>query len=176
MSSEVAHYVVTAYPPGGVLCATKCNFLEPSTETLVIAKSQRLEFRSISNHDAESSSHVVLSLPINGRITNLLPIKLPQIDNCLLFFMTQTFQYAVIGSAPGKTPYPVQTLASGHVRPSLLGKPAEGSPRVAFHPHVMAMHLYDGFLTLVPIHASTYRFVWDYAAKKGGEGGKPSSS
>lgn len=167
MSSEVAHYVVAAYPAGGVLCATKCNFLDPSIETFVIAKSQRLEFRSITKRDTESSSHVVLSLPINGRITNLFPIKLPKMEASLLFFMTETFHYAVIGSAPSQTPYPVQTLASGRVHPSLLGQRAEGSPRVAYHPYVMAMHLYDGFLTLVPIHASSYRLIWDHATKKG---------
>lgn len=167
MSLEVAHYVVTAYPPGGILCAAKCNFLDESTQLLVIAKSQRLEFRSIMNQETESSSHVVLSLPINGRITNLIPVKLPQLETSLLFFMTETFHYAVIGSAPGQTPYPVQTLASGHVHPSLLGQRAEGSPRVAYHPHVMAMHLYDGFLTLVPIHSSSYQVAWDHATKKG---------
>ena len=31
-SKEVAHYVATAHPPGGVLKAIKCNFLAPDSE------------------------------------------------------------------------------------------------------------------------------------------------
>jgi DNA damage-binding protein 1 len=171
MSSEVSHYVVTAHPPGGVLCVAKGNFLETSQEEQIcIAKSRRLELR-IPNNEEDAPFPIVLSVPINGRIICMLPIPwrnpLTNKPLSLLFILTVNFQYAVLRLGRGNnnsnnsnnnsnSPYPVQTLASGHIRPSLLGKPADGAPLVTLDPlhRCLALHLYDGFLTLIPIHAN----------------------
>ena len=150
MSAEVAHYVVTAYPPGAVQCVAKGRFLPSASgdEQVAIAKSRRLEFRSCT--DGETPFPLLLSLTINGRITNMVPLVIK--GNSLLFVMTQTFQYAVLGAsvAQGST---LQTLCSGKVRPTLLGKPVDAAPILALSGQsCLAMHLYDGFLTIMPIN------------------------
>jgi DNA damage-binding protein 1 len=159
MSTEVAHYVVTAYPPGAVQCVAKGRFLPSASgdEQVAISKSRRLEFRSCT--DGETPFPLLLSLTINGRITNMVPLVI--MGKSLLFVMTHNFQYAVLGAgtlqpstAQGST---LQTICSGKIRPTLLGKPVDAAPILALSGQsCLAMHLYDGFLTILPIN-ETFR-------------------
>ena len=142
MSTEVAHYVVTAHPPGAVQCVAKGNFLNNSSPVVAISKSRRLEFRSCS--DGETPFPLLQTININGRVTHLVPMVSG--STTLLFVMTQNFQYAVLLQG-------LQTLASGTIQPSLLGKPVDTAPIITLSEHkCLAMHLYDGFLTILPIN------------------------
>jgi DNA damage-binding protein 1 len=133
--------------------------MDSAFQTLVLAKSRRLEFRA-TDATSDTALPIAMSLPVNGRITNLIPMSLPHHPTSLLFIMTVNFQYAVICSAPGKTPYPVTTLAGGHIQPSLLGRPSESAPLAALDPYqrCLVLHLYDGFISILPIHTN-YRVV-----------------
>jgi DNA damage-binding protein 1 len=113
-----------------------------------------------------------------GSATNTSPAQ------SLLFVMTQDFQYAVLGSlavptmataqaamtstsSTGTSGATIQTIDSGKIRPTLLGhKPMEGAPIMSLstvdehhqqqNRTCLAMHLYDGFLTILPIHTHNY--------------------
>ncbi|KAL7554005.1 hypothetical protein ACHAWF_017361 [Thalassiosira exigua] len=128
--------------------------------------------------DGESDPFpLVLSLPINGRILGLVPLRFPSFRRDLLFFVTEGGGYALIsyddeladadavadGSSPAapRPPgehYPVRTHASGsflanpdHAVP---GRPAECGPVLAADPRgrCLALHVHDGSLTVVPIN------------------------
>src|SRR6056300_1556012 len=99
--SEIGHYVVTAHPSGSVLSATRCSFLSPNSNDVVIAKSTRIEIRQyLPNTLADNNNNgvvddsnadvfpLVLTLPINGRIASISPIRFNNNNNnkdCLFF-------------------------------------------------------------------------------------------
>lgn len=151
MSSEVSHYVVTAHPPGGVLLTVTCNFLSSSTTDVIVAKSRRLEVRQASQ-DPSSPFPIVLTLPINGRITSMVSFKLPRAPTDYLFITTDRYRYAVITFSPENTPYPCRTHASGSLKG--VGREAAVGPLVSVDPHgrCLVLHLYDGFITVIPIY------------------------
>eukprot|EP00980_Cylindrotheca_fusiformis_P029024 scaffold22701_cov123-Cylindrotheca_fusiformis.AAC.3 len=165
MSREVSHYVVTAHPPGGVLHTVKCNFLSSDTEKqdVVVGKSRRLEIRRLKVDEEEdggisSPFPVILSIPINGRITSLAALPLASHPTALLFMTTDQYQYAVIGYNPDLSNY-IETFASGSLKDewNVLGAFSECGPLVAVDPHnrCVAMHLYDGLVTIFPIINNT---------------------
>jgi len=120
-------------------------------QDVIVAKSRRLEVRQASQ-DSSSPFPVVLTLPINGRITSMIPIKLSGTPTDYLFLTTDRYRYAVISYSQGSTPYPVKTHASGSLRAS--GREPAVGPLVSVDPHgrCLALHIYDGILTCIPIH------------------------
>jgi len=165
----MAHYVVTAHPPGGVLLTAKCNFTAPNATDVIIAKSRRLEIRQASN-DANSPFPIILQVPVNGRVTSLLPLKVPLSPTSYLFITTDRFRYAVIGFDPTRQPHPIATHASGTFKQfdqGVIGREAECAPLVALDPHsrCLALHLYDGLITILPIN---FGYSPPKAALKGG--------
>ncbi|CAJ1931101.1 unnamed protein product [Cylindrotheca closterium] len=164
MDREVSHYVVTAHPPGGVLHTVKCNFMSSDREKqdVVVGKSRRLEIRQlkIEEEDEEAISSpfpVILSIPINGRITCLVALPLASHPTSLLFMTTDQHQYAVIGYNANLPNY-VETFASGNLKDewNVMGDLADTGPLVAVDPHnrCIVMHLYDGLITIFPILAA----------------------
>jgi DNA damage-binding protein 1 len=107
--------------------------------------------------DDETSSPfpVVLSVPINGRITSLTALPLPSHMTSLLFLTTDQYQYAVIGYNPAMA-HCIQTYDSGSLKDewNVLGSISDCGPLVAMDPHgrCIAMHLYDGLVTVFPIN------------------------
>jgi len=208
--SEIGHYVVTAHPSGSVLSAVQCSFLSPNSRDVVIAKSTRIEIRqyqppsdndgtndTIDNNNISSNAEdrfpLLLTLPINGRISSLSPIRFTNSSKDCLFFTTERGGYALISydeqlatiqqssaalshSSPSKKKssdvvdtsssdliigehYPVRTHASGSLTnysTSVIagGRRAECGPLAAVDPlhRCIALHLYDGFVTVIPIH------------------------
>ena len=228
--NEIGHYVVTAHPSGSVLSATRCSFLSPNSNDVVIAKSTRIEIRQYVPELSSSAGVVVddsnadvfplvLTLPINGRIASISPIRFNNNnDNTTtttnnnnkdcLFFTTERGGYALISydenlaklqqechavagaSAVAVSPsrkkkaaeadesnennnddkissmdaivgehYPIRTHASGSLAnysSSVIagGRRAECGPLAAVDPlfRCIALHLYDGFVTVIPIH------------------------
>eukprot|EP00934_Nitzschia_sp_Nitz4_P007930 Nitzschia sp. Nitz4//scaffold17_size182527//65374//69935//NITZ4_001847-RA/size182527-processed-gene-0.49-mRNA-1//-1//CDS//3329539319//7920//frame0 len=162
---EVSHYVVTAHPPGSVLHTVKCNFLSPDSEDVIVGKSRRLEIRQLRQEDEVSPFPVVLSCPINGRISSLLPLHLPNHETALLFVTTDQLEYAVLGytgtaeSASldpiNATAGDIRTYTSGSLKDdwSTLGDPSECGLLVTVDPHMrcIVLHLYDGLVTVFPI-------------------------
>jgi hypothetical protein len=100
---------------------------------------------------------VVWSVPINGRITSMVALKVPSSPTSYLFLTTDQLMYAVIGYNPNAaSPYHVTTHASGSLQGeewNILGRPAECGPLVSVDPHhrCILLHLYDGLLTVFPI-------------------------
>ncbi len=116
-----------------------------------MAKSGRLEVRQACQDDNSSSPFpVVLTLPIHGRITTMVPIRLKDETTDYLFLTTDRYRYAVISYSPESTPYPVKTLASGSLKTT--GREPDVGPIAAVHSSCLALHLYDGILTCIPIH------------------------
>ena len=120
---------------------------------------------------------IVFSCPINGRITSLVPLTVPShSDKALLFLTTDQYQYAVIGyttndkdAAAATTKYPsgsgggggggrIHTYASGTLKEdwTVLGTLSEVGPLVTVDPYMrcIALHLYDGLVTIFPILAA----------------------
>lgn len=101
---EVGHYVVTSHPPGSVVTSVRCNFLSSSSNDVVVAKSNRLEVRTVPSPGALSGADgssgealpVSLSLPINGRISTLSPLRFANEDVDCLFLTTERGDYALI--------------------------------------------------------------------------------
>lgn len=154
---------------------------------VIVAKSRRLEVRTwhsssspgsstsgtstdatMTNNDnsknnakeeAEKTSlfPVLASVPLNGRLTSLLTIKLARATTDYIFVTTDRHQYAVLSYAPNARPYPFQTHASGRLPsgedPALLGRPSESGPLVAVDPHFrcIALHWLDGLITILTI-------------------------
>ncbi len=126
--------------------------------------------------ETSASMSLVLSAPINGRITNMLPFRHPSSDTDYLFFITETKQYAVISYAPNQNtndaaqdrdvdstaPYNLRTHVSGDLSNyglAIRGNEPEGGPVAALDPSnkCIALHLYEGFITILPIHKD-YRY------------------
>lgn len=139
-------------------------------QDVVIGKSRRLEVRQLRPDDADDSVSspfpVVFSCPINGRITSLVPLQLEQHPTTLLFLTTDQYQYAVIGYDPslarasdGEDDLPaegsIRTFCSGSLKDdwTVLGTLSEVGPLVTVDPHMrcIALHLYDGLVTIFPI-------------------------
>ena len=125
-------------------------------QDVIIAKSRRLEIRQASN-DANAPFPLVLQVPVNGRITSLIPLKIPQSPTSYLFITTDRFRYAVISFDLTCQPYPMATHSAGSFRDleqGLLGREAECSPLVSLDPHsrCLALHLFDGLVTILPIN------------------------
>ena len=163
---------------------------------VIVAKSRRLEVRTwhssgSGNNAAAGSAEdaaaekaslfpVLASVPLNGRVTSLLTIKLSRAKTDYIFVTTDRHQYAVLSYAPlsqqasttasigtnaqqqqqqnpQSQPYPFITHASGRLPsgedPALLGRPSESGPLIAVDPHFrcIAMHWLDGLITILPI-------------------------
>ena len=104
--SEIGHYVATAHPPGSVFSSAKCAFLSPEPLDVVIAKSNRLEIRRFeppplaaeaggptagAAPDGDGASGrrqsfpLVLTLPVNGRLVSVAPVRFPAASRDFLF-------------------------------------------------------------------------------------------
>jgi DNA damage-binding protein 1 len=153
---------------------------------VVIAKSRHLEVRRLTNSESNETASlpIILSAPLNGRITNILPFTHPSSDTDYIFFTTETKRYAVISyagqeqasssSMPGNqdsrnirnststTPYNIITHATGNLADyglAIRGNEPESGPLAAIEPNhkCIALHFYEGFVTFLPIHSS-YRY------------------
>jgi DNA damage-binding protein 1 len=129
---------------------------------VAIAKSNRIEIRQFRSSTEDATLPLLLTLPIHGRPTSLLPLSFPSIKTDLLFFTTERGEYALISYDPTKNDtsvgkhYPVKTHASGSFASySTFGSTAECGPLVALDDknRCIALHLYDGWMTILPIHA-----------------------
>ena len=94
--SEIGHYVTTASPPSAIHTSIKCNFISPYNNSngdvdVVICKSNLLEVRRFTSNTTSTTSSLsaegtptntnsndilplLLTLPINGRILQIIPI------------------------------------------------------------------------------------------------------
>eukprot|EP00557_Chaetoceros_sp_GSL56_P001459 CAMPEP_0176497610 /NCGR_PEP_ID=MMETSP0200_2-20121128/11820_1 /TAXON_ID=947934 /ORGANISM="Chaetoceros sp., Strain GSL56" /LENGTH=1475 /DNA_ID=CAMNT_0017895643 /DNA_START=101 /DNA_END=4528 /DNA_ORIENTATION=- len=165
-ANEAGHYVVSVQQPGAVLQSVKCSFLAPGSVDVIVAKSRRLEVRQLTNASSHelASLPVVHSAPINGRITTLLSFRHPSSVTDYIFFTTETKQYAVISyvateDADSNAAYNLVTHASGNLADygmALRGNEPESGPIAALEPNqtCIALHLYEGFVTILPIQKS----------------------
>jgi len=89
------------------MTAVKCSFLSPDSVDVAIAKSTRLEIRQFiqptadnddddDDNDSTEQLPLLLTLPINGRITTLTSIKFKHSKKDCLFFTTERGDYALI--------------------------------------------------------------------------------
>jgi DNA damage-binding protein 1 len=123
---------------------------------------------------------IVLQLNgINGNIVAMEPLRAvpaKYFETTPIFILQERFRYAVIQYNSNMAPYPVVTHASGslasgssdptsssgsstthiHSIAHLVGRIAETAPLVAVDPECrcIVLHLYDGLLTIIPIHKS----------------------
>jgi DNA damage-binding protein 1 len=162
-----------------------------SSSEAVAAAATAGESSSVNNNDnnvngASSPFPVLVSVPINGRITSLVPIYIPSSPTALVFMTTDRFRYAVVSydathgtsaatggtasntaaaaaasssSCSSSSPYPLVTHASGSIKGedyNILGREAEAGPLVAVDAsfRCIAMHVYDGIISILPIDAS----------------------
>lgn len=135
---------------------------------MAIAKSNRIEIRQFrpSTSETDPSLPLLLTLPINGRPTSLLKVRLPAFKSDFLFFTTERGEYALIshdGNSDGNAEvvlgkhYPVKTHASGSFTSysaTVGGAASECGPLFALDEknRCIALHLYDGWVTVIPIH------------------------
>ena len=116
--SEIGHYVTTASPPSAIHTSIKCNFISPYNNSngdvdVVICKSNLLEVRRFTSNTTSTTSSLsaegtptntnsndilplLLTLPINGRILQIIPIKYPNSNKDYLFFITEKGMYSLI--------------------------------------------------------------------------------
>jgi len=119
--SEIGHYVTTASPPSAIHTSIKCNFISPYSNSngdidVVICKSNLLEVRRFTSNNSAGASDslsdgapsnnnnnnsndilpLLLTLPINGRILQIVPIKFPNTTKDYLFFITEKGMYSLI--------------------------------------------------------------------------------
>jgi len=156
----------------------------------LVAKSRRLEvrqYRSASEEQAglPSPFPIALQVPVNGRLTSLLPLQIPSSPTAFVFCTTDRFRYAALSYSPDHSPpYPIQTHATGSLQGqdhNILGRQAESGPLVAadHFSRCIAVHLYDGLMTIIPVDTN-YRAssaAKSAAAKEsgGGDSGSPST-
>ena len=122
-------------------------------QEVVIAKSRRLEIRQLSkqtddyndnhndNHNNNDDSHctfnVVLSAPINGRITTLLPFRHPSSPTDYIFFITECKKYAVISYSQSTS---TSTSTSSSSSSSSTKVHAHAHAHVHVHAHNVITH------------------------------------
>ena len=106
-------------------------------------------------------------MPINGRLTTLLPFRHPRsTTGDYLFFTTDRKQFGIVGYDPSAdgadslsldSPYRIFNHAHGPLADygaSVLGRESEAGPLAAIDPagRCIAVHLYDGFVTILPLN------------------------
>lgn len=144
-------------------------------QDVVIAKASRLEVRTLADADHLTSDYsgdvfpVVLQLPINGRITTLETLSVPGIPTSVVFLLLERLQYAAISYTPEKSSvpdvqrgsrtqiahYPIATHGAGSLRgagESNLNKEIDKGPLVAAHSRCIALHVFNGLITVIPIN------------------------
>lgn len=139
-------------------------------QDVIVAKSNRLEVRQLrSATEGMSPFPVVVSVPINGRIVALAPIKVASSETSYVFVLTNRQQYAVLAYDPknsstdpsGKkhNPYPIVTLASGSLKDQVLGAETDSGPILAIDHfyRCIAVHMFDGLITVIPINRDYVR-------------------
>lgn len=126
---------------------------------MVIAKSRYLEVRQLSiTTDNPPSLPVILSSPIHGRIACLLSFKHKSSATDYVFFITDTKKYAVLSFDSDKEE--IITHCAGDLSDyglAVRGNEPEGGPIAALetnHHSCIALHLYEGFVTILPIQES----------------------
>mmetsp|Transcript_44638 Transcript_44638/g.108270 ORF Transcript_44638/g.108270 Transcript_44638/m.108270 type:complete len:518 (+) Transcript_44638:61-1614(+) len=111
--------------------------------------------------DSTSPFPIVLQAPINGRITSVNALHIDSHPTALLFITTSEQQYAVIGYNPQLAPHYIQAYAGGNLKDewNQLGSIADCGPIVVVDPHsrCIALHWYDGLVTIFPILGGTGR-------------------
>jgi DNA damage-binding protein 1 len=146
-------------------------------QDVLIAKAKRLEIRQLQTEQQSTTTFpLILSVPINGRLVAMEPFTVQ--NQTYVFLLTERFSYAVISydnrrsrsdaSNKSISPHPIITHATGSLQGgqqdldsaathnwTCLGRPTETGPLVAIDPasRCIALHLYDGIVTIIPIHA-----------------------
>lgn len=149
------------------------RLLNVCLQNIAIAKAGCLEIRQASPPDSHHNEAlpVVLRLPINGRITSIVPLRLARMESTVLFLLQERLNYAAISYAPknskrgsidpptstGRTisPYPVFTHASGTLAggDGVNNRANESGTHVAVDPHsrCIAIQAIEGLLTVIPV-------------------------
>ncbi|GAB7346751.1 hypothetical protein MBLNU459_g1856t3 [Dothideomycetes sp. NU459] len=140
-------YLASIHRPSSVRHALKLKFLDPQEDTLVIAKSNRLEFYS-QEQDGLSLQH---SKAIYGRVTMLQRIKPANSPTEHLFVGTDRYMYFTLSWDPStkqlRTEKSYRDLAEKAARDSQTGERCHIDPTGRF----MALELYEGIVNVVPI-------------------------
>ena len=153
ISSQSFHIFLKYFLTPYSLCSISC------TQDVIIAKSRCLEVRQLSvSADTPPSLPVILSSPIHGRITSLLSFKHKSLATDYVFFITDAKKYAVVSFDSDKEE--IMTHCTGDLSDyglAIRGNEPEGGPIAALetnHHLCIALHLYEGFVTILPIQES----------------------
>ncbi|KAF4552122.1 Mono-functional DNA-alkylating methyl methanesulfonate-like protein [Elsinoe fawcettii] len=140
-------YIASIHRPSSVRHALKLNFLEPEEDTLVVAKSNRLEFY------AQTEDGLVLrhSKAIYGKVILLNKLRPASSSTDHLFVGTDRFMYFVLSWDPTtkrlKTEKTYHDLADNSSRDSQTGDRCLIDPTGRF----MTLEVYEGIVTVVPV-------------------------
>ncbi|KAF2226941.1 mono-functional DNA-alkylating methyl methanesulfonate N-term-domain-containing protein [Elsinoe ampelina] len=140
-------YIASIHRPSSVRHAIKINFLDAEEDTLVVAKSNRLEFY------AQTEDGLVLrhSKAIYGKVILLNKLRPASSTTDHLFVGTDRFMYFVLSWDPTtkqlKTEKTYQDLADNSSRDSQTGDRCLIDPTGRF----MALEIYEGIVTVIPI-------------------------
>ena len=154
----MAHfYAATSQRSTAVTCSVKCRFLDNTDTNLVVCKGNRLEVYSLQADEGVSKSLLMsLDVQIFGRIVSMHAYT-PQgnkydITTQVLFLLTEHHYFCVLGYDPAARK--ATKRAAGDLKSS-IGQRAS-IPKSALDPstRMVAMHLYDGHLKILPMPAS----------------------
>ena len=140
-------YLASIHRPSSVRHALKLNFLDAEEETLVVAKSNRLEFY------AQHPDGLVLqhSKAIYGKVTMLQSLRPASSATDHLFVGTDRFMYFTLSwdhsSRQLRTEKSYQDLAEKSARDSQTGDRCHIDPTKRF----MTLEIYEGIINVVPI-------------------------
>uniref|UniRef100_A0A7S0WJG8 DNA damage-binding protein 1 n=1 Tax=Chlamydomonas leiostraca TaxID=1034604 RepID=A0A7S0WJG8_9CHLO len=151
-SRPVFNYVVTAHKPTAVIKSVVGNFTSPNDVNLIVAKCTRLEVHT----STATGLQGVLDVPLYGRISGIELFRPKGRDTDLLFVLLERLKFCVLeyDQASGE----LVSKAGGDVRDA-VGRPVDAGHLVAVDPQcrLIALHLYDGMLKVLPLDPGSGR-------------------
>ena len=142
-------YVVTANRPTAVSHALTCS-LYGELPSLVVAKGTRLEVHLVARDDGPTLVHDVA---LHGRVASLSAFRPATCAHDRLLLLTASRRYAILGFDGER----FVTHASGDLSDP-IGRARDAGPVGLVEPgaaRIIAAHLYDGLLKVVPLDART---------------------
>lgn len=155
-------YIVPVHRPSGARLAHKCHFLDPQTETVVVAKANRLEFY---NYTPDGGLTLVHARAIYGYVIMLESIRPSSSSTDHLFVGTDRYQYFTC-SWDAETKQ-IKTEQSYVDQGDKTLKDTRENDRVNIDPsgRYMTLELFDGIVTVIPfVQSSTKKLRRDSSA------------
>ncbi|KAK6495462.1 hypothetical protein TWF481_003479 [Arthrobotrys musiformis] len=140
-------YLAPIHRASSIRHAIKCNFIYTDRESLIIAKSNRIEIYDLVPEGLEQVAHFA----VYGRVTALLSLHPQQSTLDHLFIGTDRYEYFTVSWDPSTGT--IRNERKAHDVTDRFQRPAQGGHLYLADPEgrLLGLYLYEGIFTAIPI-------------------------